>query len=252
VARVLSTGSMMRAGNSTSTAIELLLVLAIEVAVLFVGQRQLFRLSVRATGSRLLGYLLAMPGTVMHEAAHYIACLVLRVPVGRQVRGRDGNRARVRWFFPTRDPATGSVTLGMVPHARTDPLRGAMIAIAPLLLIPPILVAIVFALAGTTDLAHLRHVLPDLAIWRLVLLAYAAFTCAQAAFPSRGDHIGARGAATLIAILGVTIAVIIARDGHRELTNLTRDLCLLLSLPAIASALSLAVLFTIASVRRRI
>ncbi len=64
-----------------------------------------------------------MPGTVLHEGAHYIACVLLGVPVGRQVRGPDGRRRRVRWFFPTRDPVTGSVTLGMVPHARTDPFR---------------------------------------------------------------------------------------------------------------------------------
>jgi hypothetical protein len=45
-------------------------------------QRRLFWLAVDATGSRLLGYLLAMPGTVLHESAHFTrdACLLLAVP----------------------------------------------------------------------------------------------------------------------------------------------------------------------------
>ncbi|MGO9751250.1 MAG: hypothetical protein ACLP22_07010 [Solirubrobacteraceae bacterium] len=244
--------SVMRIGTATGTLVELGLVLLIEGAALFLGQRQLFRLAVDATGSRLLGYLLAMPGTVVHEGAHYLACILLRVPVGRQVRTWDGRRARVRWFFPTRDLVTGSVTLGMVPHAKTDPMRGALIAIAPLLVVPPLLVAIVFLVTGTTDLTQLRHVLPDLATWRLVLLAYLAFSCAQAAFPSRGDHVGVLGGLTLSAILGVALAVILARGGRHELTILARDLCLLLSVPAIASGLSLAILFAIASARRAI
>jgi hypothetical protein len=103
--------------------------LLLEAAALFIGQRRLLWLAVDATGSRLLGYLLAMPGTVLHESAHYLACVLLRVPVGRQLRTRDGRRARVRLFFPTHDPATGAVTLGSVAPARTDPMRGALIAI---------------------------------------------------------------------------------------------------------------------------
>jgi hypothetical protein len=224
----------------------------IEGSALFLGQRRLVNLAVAATGSRLLGYLLAMPGTVVHEGAHYLACVILRVPVGRQVRTRDGRRARVRWFFPTRDAVTGSVTLGMVPHARTDPLRGALIAIAPLLLVPPLLMAIVCLLAGTTDLAQLRHVLPDLTPWRLVLLSYLAFSCAQGAFPSRGDHIGVQGGLALSAILGIAIAAVVEDGGLPELTTLLRDLCLVLSVPAIASGLSLVLLFVIASARRAI
>ncbi len=116
------------------------LLLAAEAVVLFLGQRRLFWLAVDATGSRLCGYLLAMPGTVLHESAHYLACVLLRVPVGRQVRMSDGRRARVRLFYPRRDRYSGSVTLGSVPHAGTDPLRGALIAVAPLVLVPPLLV----------------------------------------------------------------------------------------------------------------
>ena len=237
----------MGTASATTTLLELGFVLALEAVCLFLGQRRLFWLAVDATGSRLLGYLLAMPGTVLHESAHYLACVILRVPAGRQVRTRDGRRARVRLFYPQRDPVTGSVILGMVPHAKTDPVRGALIAIAPLLLVPPLLVAIALLIADTSDPAQLRHVLPQLATGKLVLLGYLAFSCGQAAFPSCGDHVGVLA---LTAILGITVAVILRNGGPAELTTVLRDACLLLAVPALASALSLLVLGTIARARR--
>ena len=90
----------MGTASATTTLLELGFALALEAACLFLGQRRLFWLAVDATGSRLLGYLLAMPGIVLHESAHYLACVILRVPAGRQVRTRDGRRARVRLFYP--------------------------------------------------------------------------------------------------------------------------------------------------------
>jgi hypothetical protein len=232
------------------TLTPLAIVLLAEGVALFLGQRRLFWLAVDTTGSRLLGYVLAMPGTVLHESAHYLACVILRVPVGRQLRTRDGRRARVRLFYPQRDPVSGSVTLGMVPHARTDPFRGALIAIAPLVLVPPLLLAIVLLVAGTIDPAQLRHVLPSLAAWKLVALGYLAFSCGQAAFPSSGDRIGILGALALAGLLATAIAVILVGGGRPELTNVVRDLCLLLAVPAVASALSLLVLGALARVRR--
>lgn len=239
----------MRTASATTPVVELGLVLALEALCLFLGQRRLFWLAVDATGSRLLGYLLAMPGTVLHESAHYLACVILRVPAGRQLRTRDGRRARVRLFYPQRDQVTGSVTLGIVPHARTDPVRGSLIAIAPLLLVPALLVASALLIAGTSDPAQLRHVLPELATWKLALLAYLAFSCGQAAFPSAGDHVGVLGALALAAILGTTVTVVLSNGGRAELTTVLRDACLLLAVPALASALSLLVLGTIARAR---
>ena len=242
----------MRSGTTTITLTGLVVGLLAEAVALFLGQRRLFWAAVDATGSRLLGYLLAMPGTVLHESAHYLACLILRVPVGGQLRTPDGRRARVRLFYPRRDPVSGSVTLGMVPHAAPDPLRGALIAIAPLLLVPPFLLAIALGVAGISDPGQLRHILPHLAAWKLALLAYVAFSCGQASFPSSGDHIGALGACALGAVAAVTIAVIVGEGGQAELTVLTRDACLLFAVPALTSALSLFVLGAIARRRRRL
>src|ERR1035437_9337133 len=218
----------MRSGTTTITLGALVLVLVAKAVALFLGQRRLFWLAVDATGSRLLGYLLAMPGTAPHDSAHHLVCVLSRVPVGRQVRMRDGRRARVRLFYPRRDRYSGSVTLGSVPHAATDPLRGALIAAAPLVLVPPLLVAIALAFAGTGDPSQLRHLLPGLAIWKRVLLAYVSFSCGQAAFPSSGDHIGKLGGLALTALLAATVAAILLHGGQAELANLTRDACLLL------------------------
>src|ERR1035441_8309974 len=114
----------MRSGTATIPLTGLVVGLLAEAVALFLGQRRLFWAAVDATGSRLLGYLLAMPGTVLHESAHYVACRVLRVPVGRQVRTRDGRRARVRLFYPQRDRDSGSVTLGSVRHAPAGTVSG--------------------------------------------------------------------------------------------------------------------------------
>ena len=52
-----------------------------------------------------------------------------------------------------------------------DPVRGALIAIAPLLLVPSLLVAIAMPVAdrNRSDPAQLRHVLCQLATGKLVL-----------------------------------------------------------------------------------
>ena len=46
------------------------------------------------------------------------------------------------------------------------------------------------------------------------------------------------------------LAVILSNGGRAELTTVLRDACLLLAVPALASALSLLVLGTIARARR--
>ena len=92
--------------------------------------------------------------------------------------------------------------------------------------------------------------MPGTAAWKFVLLTYVAFSCGQATFPSSGDQFGKLGGLALTALAGVTVAVIVLHGGQAELTKLTRDACLLLAVPAIASALSLLVLAALARWRR--
>jgi ABC-type spermidine/putrescine transport system permease subunit II len=114
------------------------------------------------------------------------------------------------------------------------------------MLVPPLLVAIALAFAGTSDPSQPRHLLPGLATWKLVLLPYVSFSWGQAAFPSSGDHIGKLGGLGLTALVAATVAAILLHGGQAELANLTRDACLLLAVPAIASGVSLLALDTLA------
>ena len=82
-----------------------------------------------------------------------------------------------------------------------------------------------------------------------MLLAYVAFSCGQGAFPSSGDHVGKLGGLALTALVAATVAAILLHGGQAELAHLTRDACLLLAVPAMASGLSLLVLGTFARFR---
>ena len=54
----------------------------------------------------------------------------------------------------------------------------------------------------------------------------------------------------MTAILGMSVTVILSNGGRGELTTVLREACLLLAVPALASALGLLVLATIARARR--
>src|SRR5260370_9803909 len=97
-------------------------ILVLELAVLRRGQRRALWGLAGRSGTRLAAYLLAAPGVVLHEGAHYVACLALGVPVGRQLAGLDGCRMRTRWVWPRTTPE-GDLSLGAVVHSRSDPLR---------------------------------------------------------------------------------------------------------------------------------
>lgn len=93
-------------------------------AVLLAGypavEGRLTEFGARYLGKRpLILYYVFFPGTVIHEASHLVACILLGVRVGR-----------VNLFGP--EPGVrGGYTLGYVEHARTGPLRGTLVGLAP-------------------------------------------------------------------------------------------------------------------------
>jgi hypothetical protein len=108
------------------------LIFALELAVLYVGgsyamARLAGLLSFRSGGAglgRVAFYLLVLPGVTLHEAAHYLACLLTGTRVMRFVP-----------FWPQRS-ASGRLLLGYVRHERRPfPVR-AVIGLAPILLNP--------------------------------------------------------------------------------------------------------------------
>jgi hypothetical protein len=114
-----------------------LLVLAVELVVLYgagsyaMGRLLGFTVSGGIVG-RLAFYLLVFPGVVLHEGAHYLACLITGTKV-----------VRFSPFSPQRS-ADGRLVLGYVRHERRAlPIR-AIIGLAPVILNP---LGILFATA---------------------------------------------------------------------------------------------------------
>ncbi len=213
------------------TLVALAAILLLELVLLRRGQRRLFWATANATHSRLLAYALAAPGTVLHEASHYLACVALGVPV----------LGRVRLFWPRRTPE-GGVVLGSVPHAQTDPLRQGLISIAPLILMPGFLAVATALLLAPDALPELPDALGRVPAWRAVLCAYISLSCAQAVFPSPGDRVGALGLLCLAIIGAGAVLTALALAGHAGLRDLLGTAVGVLALPALGAVASLLVL----------
>ncbi len=213
-----------------SIDLALLGLLAAELLLLRHGQRRLFwRLG---GGGKLRGvaYLAVMPGTIMHESSHWLACRLLAVPVGR-----------TRLFRPRRYP-DGSVGLGAVSHARTGPLRRSLISVAPLVLVPAGLAGASAVLLGPHVLAHPPRGLSTVPLWRLGLWGWCSVSCAQAAFPSSGDRFGVLGGVLLMALLAIVLVSLGALGGPATLRTVLVAAAALLALPALVGSVALVVL----------
>jgi hypothetical protein len=108
------------------------LLFALELGILYAAgsnvMGRLMRLSGFGGGGSVLGrmafYLLVFPGVVLHEAAHYLACLLTGTRVSRFAP-----------FSPSRS-TDGRLVLGYVRHERRPFPIGAVIGLAPILLNP--------------------------------------------------------------------------------------------------------------------
>jgi hypothetical protein len=115
-----------------NATIEMPLIFALELAVFYLaGSYAMARLpgllGFRSGGTvlgRVAFYLLVLPGVTLHEAAHYLACLLTGTRVLRFVP-----------FWPQRS-ASGRVLLGYVRHERRSFPVKALIGLAPILLNP--------------------------------------------------------------------------------------------------------------------
>jgi hypothetical protein len=109
------------------------LLFAMELTVLYAAgsyvMGRLMRISrVGSSGSvmsRVGFYLLIFPGVVLHEGAHYLACLLTRTKV-----------TRFAPFSPGRRSKDGRLVLGYVRHERRAFPIGAIIGLAPMLVNP--------------------------------------------------------------------------------------------------------------------
>jgi hypothetical protein len=130
------------------------LVLAVEIVVLYgagsYAMRHLMGFTVSGgVVGRLAFYLLVFPGVVLHEIAHYLACLI----TGTEV-------VHFAPFSPQRT-TDGRLVLGYVRHERRAlPIR-AIIGLAPVLLNP---LGILFATALLTPLTFRQATDPSVGI----------------------------------------------------------------------------------------
>ncbi len=121
------------------------LLFAMELFVLYAaGSYAMGRLAVifgSGRGASVLGrmafYFMVLPGVVLHEGAHYLACLLTGTKVSRFAP-----------FSPRRSGA-GRLVLGYVRHERRALPIGALIGLAPILLNP---LGLLFATALLTPL----------------------------------------------------------------------------------------------------
>lgn len=128
---------------------EMPLIFALELAILYLtGSYAMSRLAgllgFRTGGTglgRVAFYLLVLPGVTLHEAAHYLACLLTGTRVSRFVP-----------FWPHRS-ASGRLLLGYVRHERRPFPVEALIGLAPILL-NPLGVLVVTALFTPLTLAE--------------------------------------------------------------------------------------------------
>ena len=186
------------------------LVLAVELLVLYAaGSYAMGRLMGFAGSEGVVGrlafYLLLFPGVVLHEGAHYLACLLTGTKV-----------VRFAPFSPQR--ATDSrLVLGYVRHERRAfPIR-AIIGLAPVILNP---LGLLFTTALLTPLTFRQVADPSVGIvvkgifasgfptgapLQAAVWAYLSLSFALGSVPSREDL---SGLPLLLAVLGVGILIV--------------------------------------------
>ena len=154
----------------------------------------LARQSSQLFGRRLQLYLFGLPGTIVHEGSHVIACLLF------------GHRVdRVKWFDPQAvDGALGSVEHSYNRDSAYQRVGTIVIGIAPLLAGAAVLWIAARLLLGVpvVRLADLAEV----AVWRWALFAYVSLSVGGSMHLSASDVRGTwRGVVTLGIWLGVVL-----------------------------------------------
>ena len=169
-----------------------LLGLAVTLALLVVLERWIHRhlqgLMLLLTGDREIAVFLyalpLMPGILLHEVSHALMAKLLGVRVGRiSVRPRLADKR---------------IQLGFVPVEETDPIRGSLIGLAPLLTGSAAILLIGYQVFGIGEvqqalsagtwvglLSHFVDLLkaPDAWLW-----AYVIFTVSNTMLPSQSDR----------------------------------------------------------------
>ncbi len=176
-----------------------------------------------ATLGRAVFYLLVFPGVILHEGAHYLACLLTGTEVFRFAP------------FSPRRPAYGRLVLGYVRHERRSVPIQAIIGLAPILL-NPLGLLLVTALLTPLTFAEVvnprfgiveKHILSSgfltsdpllAAIW-----AYLSLSFAVGSVPSRED-LASVPAVLLLLCAGVVLIGLSGENSENGLSAAVYDL----------------------------
>ncbi len=133
----------------------------------------------------LIYFVVLLPGIALHELSHWLAAVLLRVPVARFSLWPKKKRGR-------------RVRLGAVSVGASDPLRASLIGVAPLVVGSVVILLVGELVLGVGDLGGLllygtwtdvwRQLaaywrVPDFALW-----LYLIFAIANAMLPSESDR----------------------------------------------------------------
>jgi hypothetical protein len=179
-----------------ATAVALL---ALTLLVMHWSAQALARQSSQLFGRRLQLYLFGLPGTIVHEGSHVIACLLF----GHRVH-------RVTWFDPqATDGALGSVEHSYNPASAYQRVGTIVIGLSPLLVGAAVLLLAARWLLGVpveqpADLAAV-------AVWRWALFAYVSLSVGGSMHLSASDVRGTwRGLVTLAVWLAAALLLSVA------------------------------------------
>jgi hypothetical protein len=211
------------------------LLFAMELVVLYAAgsyvMGRLMRISGFGDSGSVMGqvgfYLLVFPGVVLHEGAHYLACLLTRTKV-----------ARFAPFSPGRRSNDGRLVLGYVRHERRALPVGALIGLAPILL-NPIGLLLVTALLTPLTLREVAHPSVEVMVKEIfasgfltdspllaAIWAYLSLSFALGSVPSREDLSSLP--LLLVVFGGGIILIILLKTGSESLLYpAIYDLCAL-------------------------
>jgi hypothetical protein len=218
-----------------------LLALTVTLPPLYLLQRWINRhlqgLGLLLTGdsdSAIMIYFLALlPGIALHELSHWLAAVLLRVPVGKLTLWPRKKRRR-------------QVRLGAVSVGASDPIRASLIGVAPLVLGSLVILLLGQLVLGIGDLGQLllygtwgdlwRQMaaywrVPDFALW-----LYLIFAIANAMLPSESD----RAAWPMMGLFLAGVAVVLLLAGGLSWVTAGVEATFLAAAGYLAYALGLA------------
>jgi hypothetical protein len=151
--------------------------------------------------SRLFVHMFKAPSTALHELAHAVMCQLTGTAMGEVVLWRP------------RLQSDGSVVFGYVMHAPARAWKGALVALAPGILIPPALALLSWAMMG--DPLPGGDDIQSRPLWITVLWALALLILTTGAFPSSGDFklMGFTQWLSLGALTGLAVGLVVIAGG---------------------------------------